>query len=84
MSDFNAFTRRFGILVAQYCIITYIFYSKEKQQLPKAYKESIFTKDNIVKITSDISQQSLGPMLVTTSTMIFFNKNRKPRQNHIL
>ena len=59
ITDGDAFTRRFGKLILQYCIITSILYSIDKQWCPKVYKELVFTKDNNVKITPDISQKSL-------------------------
>ena len=69
MIDIEALTRRFGKLISQYCIIASILYSTDKQRRSKEYIESIFTKDKIVKITSDISQQIIEPMSVMTSTI---------------
>ena len=67
MTDVDALTSRFGKLISQYCIIASILYITDKQQRPDAYEESVFTKDNIVKITSNIPHHNLKPMLVTTS-----------------
>ena len=76
MSDISALTRRSWKLIAQYCIVVSILYSTDKHQRPKAYKELIFTKDNTVKISSDVSQQILKLILLMTSIMMFFNKIR--------
>ena len=68
MADVNALTSIFGKFIARYYIIASILYSTDKQQRLKDYKELIFTKENIVKITSDVSQLILGLMLVMTNT----------------
>ena len=68
MADVNALTSIFGKFIARYYIIASILYSTDKQQRLKEYKELIFTKENIVKITSDVSQLILGLMLVMTNT----------------
>ena len=58
-------------------MIASILYSTDKQQQTKAHEYSVFTKDNIVKITLDTSQQSLEPTLVTTSTIKNLQKERE-------
>ena len=58
MTDVNALTI-FRKFISQYYIIASILYSTDKLQRMKAYEDSIFTKENIVKITSDVSQQSI-------------------------
>ena len=46
-----------------------MLYSTDKQRRPDGYEESVFAQYNIVKITSNVSQHSIEPMLVTTSTV---------------
>ena len=77
MIDVNSLTAS-----SQYCIIASILYSTDKPRRPKSYKESVFIRYNIVKLTLYISQKSLKPMSVTTST-IKNNKNRKLSQKQI-
>ena len=69
MSNVGDLTSIFGKFIAQYCILASILYSTDKQQRPEEYEESIFTEENIVKITSEISQQSIEPILVMTVTI---------------
>ena len=68
VSDVDTLTMRPRKFIAQLYIIASILYSTDKQRRPKAYEESIYTEDNIVKVISDISKQSIKPKLVTTST----------------
>ena len=69
MIHVNTLTRISGKFISLHCIIASILYSIDKKRRPKLYKEFIFTKDNIVKITSDISHKNLELMLVINSTI---------------
>ena len=77
MTDVDNLTRILGKFISQYCIIASILYSTEKQRQPKAHKEPIFTEDNIVKNTLNISQQSLKPILALTSPMKSFQQEQE-------
>ena len=67
MTEVDDLTRRYGKFILQYCIITYILYSKEKNLQTEEYEWSVFTKYNIGKITSATSYQDLKLMLVSNS-----------------
>ena len=54
VSDVDTLTMRPRKFIAQLYIIASILYSTDKQRRLKEYKESIFTEDNIVKITLEI------------------------------
>ena len=73
ITDSNALTRRYVKLISQYFIIASILYNTDKNLWTKAHEEYVFTKYYTVKITSDISHQSLEMMFVTTSK-IYFSK----------
>ena len=77
MTDVDALTRILGKFISQYCIIASILYSTEKQRQPKAYEESIFTEENIVKNTSNISKQGLKPMLALNIPIKSFQQEQE-------
>ena len=72
MADVDELTRRFGTLIAQHCMIASILYHTDKIKRPEVYDEAVFTKEENVKVRTDVQEDIQEPKLIIDNAIKSF------------
>ena len=77
MIDVDAFTRRYGPLIATHCAIAGILHDRDIKQRPDAYERTIFLSSQ----SSKLSPSSIQPTTIPVLLSIFITTAYCPSEN---
>ena len=67
MADVDAITRRLGPLISQHCMIASILHNTDKIKILDAYDEALFSKEEKVKVRTEVQQYRQEPVLIISN-----------------
>ena len=67
MVGVDALLRRFVTLISQHCMIASILHNTDKIKILDAYDEALFSKEEKVKVRTEVQQYRQEPVLIISN-----------------